>query len=621
MKRFGQNAAFIIILFLVTALLSCGSGGGGNNGGPGPRKWTYMVYMGADNNLSDAGLYNLNEMEKVGSSAAVAIVVQAEFSPKYSTINGLTSETGRIYVENDNNPNAPNLNTGTSLGNVDMASPAALTDFINWAKTNYPAEHYALVIWDHGSGWKARKTSPLRGAVQDETSGTFMSLPDLAKGVADSGVYFDVINFDACLMGMYEVAYEFGGLTDYMVFSEQTEPGEGDPYQPILSALKANPSMTANALAGASVNKYGEFYTPNTRVSTTKSAVDMSKLATLDTKLLALVSALKSDPTGTAAVHLAQSSVQQYAYPSNRDLWHFSDFLVSSATGTAVKTAAGEVKTAIDSMVVASRMTGTDVQNSHGLAIYLPTDSETSAQELADYALLACNKTVRSSAAGTWGSYLESLLSGASGGTASYKPGNFGFHLTWTDINDLPCDADLDLYVWEPAPDYATSGNGQLHAPYMGQTSPNGFFSLDSSDSGTPEEYYLANSQVLAGSYYVLVNYFADGATCTAAKAHLFFYDPAYFPDTNWHEVTSAELGVTISRESPVSLTLLNAWTGQTLSTLGDLNNYSDWWVPFSITKAAGGSQLLNGANLPAVNKSTMMILRYKKGSRLFGGM
>lgn len=619
MKRFGQRMAFMIFLFLLTALLSCGGGGGGASSS-GPRHWTYMVYMGADNNLSDAGLYNLNEMEKVGSSAGVAIVVQAEFSTKYTT--GMpTSDTGRIYVENDNNPNSPNLNTGTSLGNVDMASSAALTGFINWAKTTYPAEHYALVIWDHGSGWKARKASPLRGAVQDETSGTFMSLPDLAKGVADSGVHFDVIDFDACLMAMYEVVYEFNGLTDYMVFSEQTAPGEGDPYQPVLAALAANPAMTGSTLAGTIVNKYDEFYAANSRGGTTKSAVDMSKLATLDTKLLALVSALKTDPTGTAAVLLAQSSIQQYAYPSNRDLWHFSDFLVNSAAGAAVKTAAGEVKTAITSMVVANLTNGTDVANSHGLAIYLPLATETNAQELADYALLACNKTVRSAAAGTWGSYLESLLSGVSGGTASYKTGNFGFYLAWTDVNNLPCDADLDLYVWEPAPDYATSGNGRLHAPYMGQTSPNGFFSLDSSDSGTPEEYYLANSQVLAGDYYVLVNYYANGATCTQAKAHLFYYDPAYFSgDTNWHEVTTANLGVTITYESPVLLDLTNVWTGQALSTLGDLNNYSDWWVPFSITKT-GASQFLSGANLPLINKSTGMVLRYKKGYRLFGGM
>ena len=61
-----------------------------------------------------------------------------------------------------------------------------------------------------------------------------MSLPDLAGAVRTAGVHLDVINFDACLMAMYEVAYEFLGLTDYMVFSEEVEPGDGDPYDTIL---------------------------------------------------------------------------------------------------------------------------------------------------------------------------------------------------------------------------------------------------------------------------------------------------------------------------------------------------------------------------------------------------
>lgn len=601
-------------LGISTGLLGCGGGGDSSttNNSSGVRQWTYMVYMGADNNLSDAGLGDLKEMETVGSSDGVSILVQAEFSPKYSAAAGITdSQTGRVLVAKGVN----SLTTATMIGTVDMASPAALTAFITWAKTTYPAQHYALVIWDHGNGWKERTlSSPLRGAVQDETSGNFMSLPDLAKGVSDSGVHLDIINFDACLMAMYEVAYEFKGLTDYMTFSEHNEPGEGDPYDTILGALAANPQMTAPSLASTIVDKYDQFYTSNNRGGTTKSAVDMSKLAMLDTKLLALAAALKIDGASSAVVQLAQSNTQEYSLPTNHDLWHFSDYLANSAAGTAVKTAAGDVKTAITSMVINNQTNGADMANSHGLAIYLPSASQTNAQDLGAYALLASNKTVRASATNTWGSYLETIT-GAGGGTATYHAGNFGFRASWTNMSDQPCDADLDLYVWEP--DSSASG-GAWYSPYMGQTSPNGFFSADSSISGKSEEYYLANSQVLAGDYYLMVNFYKNGASCTQAKARLYYYDPTFFSDSNWHEATTA-IGVNPAVASPRQLDLTNAYNGQALATLGDLNNYSDWWVPLSVTKALVAPQSLIGADLPVTGKSTQMILKYKKGSRVFG--
>ncbi|MFH1090203.1 MAG: clostripain-related cysteine peptidase, partial [Pseudomonadota bacterium] len=196
------------------------------------KKWTYLVYMGADNNLALAGLVDLAEMELVGTNADVNIVVQAEFSTTYANLSGLgytyNGDTLRFLVQRDGDPGRLNLEAGISIGNVDMGHPDTLRDFIIWAVTNYPADHYALVVWDHGAGWKTNYLGLrglLKGAVQDATSGSFMSLPDLAlaadQAQAETGRKLDLINFDACLMAMYEVAYEFKGRCDYLVFSEE----------------------------------------------------------------------------------------------------------------------------------------------------------------------------------------------------------------------------------------------------------------------------------------------------------------------------------------------------------------------------------------------------------------
>ncbi|MBI5453672.1 MAG: hypothetical protein HY956_03500, partial [Deltaproteobacteria bacterium] len=268
-RRTGSVVLFLLLLVIATG--GCGGSSSGNGGGGSSstgRSWTYMVYMGADNNLSESALEDLNEMEMAGSTSGVAVIVQAEFNRNYST--GVPADTRRIYVQKDNDETRANLE-GASIGNVDMADPATLAEFIRWAASEYPADNYALVIWDHGAGWKAKAVA--RGAVQDDTSGTFMSLPDLARGVRDSGVGLSVMDFDACLMAMYEVAYEFAGLVDYMVFSEANEPADGDPYDAILAGLIADPSMSGRELATASVNEYADFYAVNGREKTTKSAV------------------------------------------------------------------------------------------------------------------------------------------------------------------------------------------------------------------------------------------------------------------------------------------------------------------------------------------------------------
>jgi len=38
-------------------------------------------------------------------------------------------------------------------GESNSGSLDALIDFIKWGIKNYPAERYALILWNHGGGW------------------------------------------------------------------------------------------------------------------------------------------------------------------------------------------------------------------------------------------------------------------------------------------------------------------------------------------------------------------------------------------------------------------------------------------------------------------------------------
>lgn len=416
--------------FLGVSPWGCGDGGGGSKDDSTGRQWTYLVYLGADNSLSTNGLEDIEEMAQVGSSNKVAIVVQAEFDKTFTgspdTFRGLV-EKGTLQTYFD---------AATNIGEVDMGSPEALTDFITWATTTYPAEHYALVIWDHGDGWKDRsstvKTSLLRGAVQDTTAGTFMTLPDLGNAVRSAGVPLDIVDFDACLMAMYEVAYEFLGLTDYMVFSEETEPGDGDPYDTILADLVDDPAMTAAELSSVMVNRYDESYAGFGR-KTTKSAVDMSQLSAVDTAVLALGQALMADAAANTVAMDARTESKHFYTPANHDLHDFASYIFNNAPDGAAKDAAGALVSAVQAMVISNGTNpDSDASTSVGLAIYMPTTAQTSPWELGEYAVLACNATSRPAASNTWGAYLEWLIGQEGGGTSGVTGGGFTITVRWT---------------------------------------------------------------------------------------------------------------------------------------------------------------------------------------------
>ncbi len=106
-------------------------------------QWTIMVYMAGDNNLDEAGLLDLEEMKKVGSSDQVEIVVQFDCRGKDST-------TSRYHIRNDTDLDDDLIQ---ELGQTNTGDPEVLEEFIRWGVETYPSSHYMLVLWNHGNGW------------------------------------------------------------------------------------------------------------------------------------------------------------------------------------------------------------------------------------------------------------------------------------------------------------------------------------------------------------------------------------------------------------------------------------------------------------------------------------
>jgi hypothetical protein len=200
--------------------------------------------MAADNNLSIPGILDIDEMETVGSTDEVVILVQAEFSPVEMGLIGCTPacfnrpnyNTFRYRVEAGDQVYGPD-GPSEDIGNRDMTDPAQLADFVSWAKTNHPAEKYILVLRNHDGGYQ--------GLIEDQTSATdMMTLNELRAGLALAGTRFAVIDFDMCLIGALQTAVSISRYADFAVFSEETEPSDGNPYDAMLRHLVENPSQT-----------------------------------------------------------------------------------------------------------------------------------------------------------------------------------------------------------------------------------------------------------------------------------------------------------------------------------------------------------------------------------------
>ncbi|MEW6681018.1 MAG: S8 family serine peptidase, partial [bacterium] len=118
------------------------------------KTWTFMVYLDADNDLESAAIDDFLEMSSIGSNDDINIVVQMDRINGYNSSYGNWTGTKRFYITKNMTPIPENAYS--DIGEANMGDPDTLKNFINWAKSSYPAENYALVLWDHGSGWKTK---------------------------------------------------------------------------------------------------------------------------------------------------------------------------------------------------------------------------------------------------------------------------------------------------------------------------------------------------------------------------------------------------------------------------------------------------------------------------------
>lgn len=193
--------------------------------------YTLMLYMCASDLESECGFAteDLNEIMYGYTAGNLNVIVQT----------GGTAEWQNTVVADDRCQQYRVTEDGLelvddSLGMQNMADSATLTDFIQYCSSNYAADHYGLVLWDHGGG-------VVGGYGYDENfGGDSMSLTEMSRALGDASVHLDMLGFDACLMANFETCLMAAPYADYLIASEEPEPGCGWYYTDWIGKLSEN---------------------------------------------------------------------------------------------------------------------------------------------------------------------------------------------------------------------------------------------------------------------------------------------------------------------------------------------------------------------------------------------
>ena len=323
---------------------------------------TVMVYMCGTDLESKYGMAtnDLIEMTKAKLSDNVNLIVYTGGAKAWKN-SIVSASTNQIYQIKDGKLKR----LADDNGQPSMTDPNTLVRFIEYCKQNFPANRNQLIFWDHGGG-------SVTGYGYDENNPNAgsMNLSKIKSAIAATNIKYDFIGFDACLMATTENALALSDYADYLIASEETEPGTGWYYTNWLTDLSNNTAISTLDLGKRIVDDFIDESNRSARgQSTTLSLVDLAELkATMPAGLSSFArdtaSYIKNKEYNK--VSTARTASREFAKSSNIDqvdLVNLVYNLEQSESNNTIQSVLGAVK---------YNRTSSNMANSYGLSIYFP---------------------------------------------------------------------------------------------------------------------------------------------------------------------------------------------------------------------------------------------------------
>jgi hypothetical protein len=401
------------------------------------KDFSFFTYMAGDNNLSEYGLRDIEEMQKTGSSSNTSILVEIDQAGDFDGViryeisekDPRTGKADRIVKDR--------------LPEKDSGNPQTLLDSLKWAKSLYEAKKYFIVIWNHGSGFRNRISSRVsltlpppnevikikddtnnknknksnneeqnltnstthirkgtlfyhqytdeylkefanRVIASDDMTGNSLDMIELRNVLTKAGFTGDnkieVLGFDACLMNLLEVAFEMAGSARFLIGSEELEPGAGWPYTTDVKSLNSFNGDTKKLVTNFVTNYSKSYQLQKSQWPITQSAISLEYTSQLAESINELAKVLSNIlPDKLVDISDLRESVQTYAvaedYDDYIDLGDFADLLINNIDNNEIISAAKKVQKDLKPAVIAEAHLGEEVQHSYGLTIWFPETS------------------------------------------------------------------------------------------------------------------------------------------------------------------------------------------------------------------------------------------------------
>ena len=200
--------------------------------------WTILLYLcGTD--LETEGGYctsNLVEAAQVALPDNVKVIFQTGGTKKWH-LDFVDSG----YLERYRLCNQGDVESLSQVKRDSMGKQETLQEFLEFGVSNYPADKYGVIFWNHGGGMSGAEFDELYdfdALTLDELDGAFNAID----------TQFEFIGFDACLMATLECAMALSDNAKYFIASEEVEPGTGWDYEAMMRYIVENPTCTGAEL-------------------------------------------------------------------------------------------------------------------------------------------------------------------------------------------------------------------------------------------------------------------------------------------------------------------------------------------------------------------------------------
>ncbi|HEV2601531.1 MAG TPA: clostripain-related cysteine peptidase [Candidatus Babeliales bacterium] len=385
------------------------------------KDWTFVVYVAGDNDLKSFAARNIKQMAEVGSNEHINIIVELhttiaenkKISRRYYIVKN------KIYLVNPDDANLPGKDSG---------DPNTLISCCEWAINEYPANHYALIIWNHGTGpldpVNGRIINPTklfsfnptldklelnrdigfmdfieqqnfieRGVCWDDTTGNYLSNQKLERALKTvTANYlngkFDIIGFDTCLMAGIEIANLARAYGDILIGSQEVELGTGWNYQEVLAPFDRS-TLTPEQFARNIVMAYQNTYNTITN-DYTQSAINLNQVQALESNIntvaALLISCLQKDKNDSMknAINASRNkrACTHFDEPSYLDLHHLYTNLIANLKYVTLNTQTPDLLNSLRTelqqgcnlvnQVAFANVAGKNLRLAKGISIYFP---------------------------------------------------------------------------------------------------------------------------------------------------------------------------------------------------------------------------------------------------------